>query len=90
MRRLGLVTRIVLNHRVADGLEHCFREGAADGFTVSAPYQPGGFEAFVVLVVPELQKRGLYRTQYEGTTLRDNLGLARPRSGAWRAQKRKS
>jgi hypothetical protein len=72
--------------RVADGLEHWFREGAADGFTISAPYQPGGFEEFVRLVVPELQKRGLYRTQYEGTTLRDNLGLARPQSGAWRAQ----
>jgi FMN-dependent oxidoreductase (nitrilotriacetate monooxygenase family) len=72
--------------RVADGMEHWFREGAADGFTISAPYQPGGFEEFVRLVVPELQKRGLYRTQYEGKTLRDNLGLARPASGAWRAR----
>jgi FMN-dependent oxidoreductase (nitrilotriacetate monooxygenase family) len=72
--------------RVADRLEHWFREGAADGFTVSAPYQPGGFEEFVRLVVPELQKRGLYRTQYEGQTLRDNLGLARPASGAWRSR----
>jgi hypothetical protein len=40
----------------------------------------------VRLVVPELQKRGLYRTQYEGKTLRDNLGLVRPQSGAWRVQ----
>jgi FMN-dependent oxidoreductase (nitrilotriacetate monooxygenase family) len=72
--------------QVADGLERWFREGAADGFTISAPYQPGGFEEFVRLVVPELQKRGLYRTQYEGKTLRDNLGLVRPQSGAWRVQ----
>ena len=53
---------------------------------ISAPYQPGGFEEFVRLVVPELQKRGLYRTRYEGTTLRENLGLARPPAGAWQAR----
>jgi FMN-dependent oxidoreductase (nitrilotriacetate monooxygenase family) len=70
--------------RVADGLEHWFRGGAADGFTVAAPHQPGGFEDFVRLVVPELQRRGLYRTAYEGRTLRENLGLERPASGAWR------
>jgi hypothetical protein len=65
-------------------LERWFREGAADGFMISASYQPGGFEEFVRLVVPELQKRGIYRTQYEGATLRDNLGLVRPQPGAWR------
>ena len=63
---------------VADGLEAWFREGACDGFMVSAPYQPGGFEDFVRLVVPELQRRGLFRTEYSGASLRENLGLARP------------
>ncbi|MBV9632626.1 MAG: LLM class flavin-dependent oxidoreductase [Xanthobacteraceae bacterium] len=72
---------------VADGMEHWFRNGAADGFTVAAPYQPGGFEDFVRLVVPELQQRGIYRTGYTGTTLRDNLGLERPASGAWRSRR---
>jgi FMN-dependent oxidoreductase (nitrilotriacetate monooxygenase family) len=69
---------------VADGLEHWFRDGAADGFMISAPYQPGGFEEFVRLVVPELQRRKLFRSAYEGPTLRDQLGLDRPEHGAWR------
>lgn len=72
--------------RVADGMERWFREGACDGFTVSVPYQPGGFEDFVRLVVPELQRRGLFRSEYEGASLRDNLGLQRPASGAWQAR----
>ena len=71
---------------VVDGIERWFRAGAADGFMISAPYQPGGFEEFVRLVVPELQRRGLYRTRYEGATLRENLGLARPPVGAWQAR----
>lgn len=71
---------------VADGLEHWFREEACDGFMIAAPYQPGGFEDVVRLLVPELQRRGLYRTAYEGTTLRDHLGLERPDSGAWQAR----
>jgi len=74
--------------RVADGLEQWFREGACDGFMIAAPYQPGGFEDVVRLVVPELQRRGLFRTAYSGTTLRDNLGLTRPASGAWRERTR--
>ncbi|RYY88956.1 MAG: LLM class flavin-dependent oxidoreductase [Comamonadaceae bacterium] len=69
---------------VADGLEHWFREGACDGFMISAPYQPGGFEEFVRLVVPKLQRRGLFRTAYGGATLRDHLGLDRPAHGAWK------
>jgi alkanesulfonate monooxygenase SsuD/methylene tetrahydromethanopterin reductase-like flavin-dependent oxidoreductase (luciferase family) len=69
---------------VADGLEHWFRGGAADGFMISAPYQPGGFEDFVRLVVPELQRRKLFRTAYGGSTLRDHLGLERPSHGAGR------
>ncbi|KAF1047912.1 LLM class flavin-dependent oxidoreductase [Xylophilus sp.] len=69
---------------IADGLERWFNEGAADGFTVTATDQPGAFEEFASEVVPELQRRGLLRTDYEGRTLRDNLGLAVPQPGAWR------
>jgi FMN-dependent oxidoreductase (nitrilotriacetate monooxygenase family) len=64
--------------RVADTLEAWFRDGAADGFNVMPPYFPGGFDAFVDGVVPLLQERGLFRTDYTGTTLRDHLGLPRP------------
>jgi FMN-dependent oxidoreductase (nitrilotriacetate monooxygenase family) len=65
---------------VADVMEEWFTTGAADGFNIMAPVLPGGLQDFVDLVVPELQRRGLYRTRYEGTTLRDHLGLARPAS----------
>jgi len=64
--------------QIADELEQWFTSGAADGFVISAPFLPGGLELFVDQVVPELQRRGLFRTQYEGTTLRENLGLERP------------
>lgn len=70
--------------KVADGFERWFREGACDGFMIAAPFQPGGFEDVVRQLVPELQRRGLFRTEYEGETLRENLGLARPSQGAWR------
>ena len=63
---------------IADTLEAWFTEGAADGFNILPPYFPGGFDSFVDLVVPELQRRGLFRREYEGVTLRDHLGLARP------------
>ena len=62
---------------IADILEEWFVEGAADGFNILPPYFPGAFADFVDLVVPELQRRGLYRRDYEGTTLRDHFGLAR-------------
>ena len=62
---------------VADILEEWFVAGAADGFNILPPYFPGAFADFVDLVVPELQRRGLYRRDYEGATLRDHLGLAR-------------
>src|SRR5207249_9743042 len=62
---------------IADTLEEWFVEGAADGFNILPPYFPGGFADFVDLVVPELQRRGLFRDAYRGTTLRDRLGLAR-------------
>jgi FMN-dependent oxidoreductase (nitrilotriacetate monooxygenase family) len=63
---------------IADTFEKWFLEGAADGFNVMPPYFPGAFDDFVDMVVPELQRRGLYRRDYTGTTLRDHLGLPRP------------
>lgn len=63
---------------VADHIEELFTAGAADGFTVSFPWLPTTLTAFTDLVVPELRRRGLFRTEYEGTTLREHLGLARP------------
>jgi hypothetical protein len=52
--------------------------GAADGFMMQFATLPDGLQDFVTLVVPELQRRGLFRAGYTGTTLRDHLGLARP------------
>jgi FMN-dependent oxidoreductase (nitrilotriacetate monooxygenase family) len=63
--------------RIADMLQHWFEEYAADGFNVMPPYFHEGFEDFIELVVPILQQRGLFRADYEGTTLRDHLGLPR-------------
>ena len=62
---------------IADIFEQWFVEGAADGFNVLPAHFPGAFDEFVDLVVPELQRRGLFRRDYEGTTLRDHFGLAR-------------
>ncbi|MFD6158188.1 LLM class flavin-dependent oxidoreductase [Nocardia sp. NPDC060256] len=64
--------------QVADTIEEWFRNGAADGFNVMPPYYPGGLEVFAETVVPILQERGLFRTEYTGTTLRDHFGLPRP------------
>jgi alkanesulfonate monooxygenase SsuD/methylene tetrahydromethanopterin reductase-like flavin-dependent oxidoreductase (luciferase family) len=64
--------------QVADALQHWFENGAADGFNIMAPVFPSGLEKFVDHVVPILQQRGLFRTEYEGTTLREHYGLARP------------
>jgi alkanesulfonate monooxygenase SsuD/methylene tetrahydromethanopterin reductase-like flavin-dependent oxidoreductase (luciferase family) len=58
---------------IADQMEFFMDEGGADGFMLIATYTPGCFEEFVDLVVPELQRRGRLRTQYAGTTLRENL-----------------
>lgn len=63
---------------VADMMECWVRERACDGFNVMPPVFPGGLRDFVDLVVPELQRRGVYRTDYAGTTLRETLGLKRP------------
>ncbi|MCB8877475.1 LLM class flavin-dependent oxidoreductase [Acidisoma silvae] len=65
---------------VADVMEEWFSAQACDGFMMVFPTLPDGLETFVDKVVPELQRRGLYRQDYEGVTLRDHLGLARPAS----------
>ncbi|MCK1274694.1 NtaA/DmoA family FMN-dependent monooxygenase [Bradyrhizobium sp. 61] len=65
---------------VADHIQLWFDERAADGFNIFPPYVPESVEAFTGLVVPELQRRGLYRTEYSGSTFRDHLGLAKPAS----------
>jgi FMN-dependent oxidoreductase (nitrilotriacetate monooxygenase family) len=73
---------------VADYMQEWFEGGAADGFNVFPPFVPGSVEAFTELVVPELQRRGLYRTEYSGSTFRDHLGLVRPQNRFERAAAR--
>ena len=63
---------------IADHIEEWFTQGAADGFNIMPPTLPDGLTDFIELVIPELRKRGLFRTEYEGKTLRENLGLSRP------------
>jgi len=69
---------------VADLMEEWFSGPSCDGFVVGATHLPGSFEDFVRFVVPEIQRRGLFRRDYAGTTLRDHLGLPRAERGAWR------
>jgi alkanesulfonate monooxygenase SsuD/methylene tetrahydromethanopterin reductase-like flavin-dependent oxidoreductase (luciferase family) len=86
IRQLYLRTAGVRAHRIlcgtatdiADSLEHWYRSGAADGFNILSLTFPHGFAEFTDQVVPELRRRGLFRTEYEGRTLRENLGLPRP------------
>ncbi len=63
---------------IANEMEEWLLSDACDGFNIMFPYVPGGLDDFVDKVVPELQRRGLFRTEYEGRTLRENLGLPRP------------
>ncbi|HTR85925.1 MAG TPA: LLM class flavin-dependent oxidoreductase [Reyranella sp.] len=74
----GHVLSIGTPTQVADEMEHWFKDGAADGFNVMPAWLPGSLKDFVDLVIPELQRRGLFRTEYESTTLRGNLGLPVP------------
>ncbi|MEZ0089586.1 LLM class flavin-dependent oxidoreductase [Streptacidiphilus sp. EB129] len=64
--------------QIADHIEHWFTHGAADGFNVMPPILPEGLDLFAEHVVPLLRERGLFRHEYQGTTLRDHYGLARP------------
>src|SRR3546814_2502184 len=59
-------------------MEAWLEERASDGFNMMFPWLPGGLDDFTGRVVPELQRRGIFRTEYEGSTLRDHLGLPRP------------
>jgi FMN-dependent oxidoreductase (nitrilotriacetate monooxygenase family) len=70
---------------VADQLEQWFTAPACDGFVLSATHVPGTYEDFVRHVVPELQRRGLFRKEFAAVTLRENLGLPRPAVDAWKA-----
>ena len=74
----GHCTMVGTPQQIADKMEHWFRNEGADGFNLMPPSLPYGIEDFVEQVVPELQRRGLFRTEYEGSTLREHLGLARP------------
>jgi alkanesulfonate monooxygenase SsuD/methylene tetrahydromethanopterin reductase-like flavin-dependent oxidoreductase (luciferase family) len=65
---------------IADEMGEWLETEGSDGFTVMFPYLPGGLDDFVGRVVPELQRRGLFRRDYEGTTLREHLGLPRPKN----------
>ncbi|CUR76301.1 Nitrilotriacetate monooxygenase component A [Achromobacter xylosoxidans] len=63
---------------VADQLQQWFEEDGADGFNIMSPWLPGGLDDFIELALPELRRRGLFRTEYSGATLRQHLGLERP------------
>ena len=65
---------------IADEMEEWLTSEGSDGFTIQFPYLPGGLDDFVERVIPELQRRGIFRREYEGKTLRENLGLPRPKN----------
>src|SRR6185369_12463562 len=64
--------------QIVDQLEERFLGYGADGFNIMPPTVPGGLDDFIELVIPELRRRGLFRSEYEGSTLRENLGLKFP------------
>lgn len=64
--------------QIVDQMEDRFRKGGADGFNIMPPF-PGALQDIVELVIPELRRRGLFQNEYAGATLRENLGLAKPR-----------
>lgn len=80
MKAAGHSVAIGSAEQVADHMQHWFEQGAADGFAILPPTVPVGLDRFLDEVVPILQARGLFRTEYVDGTLRDNLGLNRPAS----------
>jgi alkanesulfonate monooxygenase SsuD/methylene tetrahydromethanopterin reductase-like flavin-dependent oxidoreductase (luciferase family) len=86
IRQIGRVLGMSQAHRVlygtpqsmADDMQEWLEAGACDGFNLLFAHYPKPLEEFVDLVVPELQRRGIFRTEYEGTTLRANLGVPIP------------
>jgi alkanesulfonate monooxygenase SsuD/methylene tetrahydromethanopterin reductase-like flavin-dependent oxidoreductase (luciferase family) len=83
----GLVQDAIVGgpKEIADRLEEMFVGRGCDGFVIAASYVPGSYADFVRHVVPELQRRGLFHSDYTGKTLRENLGLPRPAAGAWKS-----
>ena len=75
--------------QIVDNMEEWFNDGAADGFNICPTHFPGGLQDFADLVIPELQRRGLFRTAYEGTTLRASLGLEIPENRYTKARNQK-
>jgi FMN-dependent oxidoreductase (nitrilotriacetate monooxygenase family) len=71
--------------QVADAIQDWFQAGAADGFNIMPPVLPSGLDIFVDQVVPILQRRGLFRSEYSGSTLREHYGLAKPANSFERA-----
>ena len=69
---------------IADEMQQWLESEGSDGFNIMFPWLPGGLDDFVAKVIPELQGRGLFRREYEGRTLRENLGLARPENRFFR------
>jgi len=74
----GGLTMVGTAGEIADTMQEWLETGACDGFNVMFHTVPSGLEEFVECVTPELTRRGIFRRAYEGTTLRDHLGLARP------------
>jgi alkanesulfonate monooxygenase len=74
----GQRTVIGTPSQIADDMAAWFLQRGVDGFLIHPSHLPGGLDDFTTEVVPELQSRGLFRTDYEGETLRENLGLPRP------------
>ena len=77
-RRLFRPCHVGTPKTIADEMEEWLETEGSDGFTIMFPYLPGGLEDFCNRVIPELQRRGIFRKEYEGKTLRENLGLPRP------------
>ncbi len=84
----GHWVRAGTSERVADAIQTWSESGAADGFNIMPPWLTGGFEVFAAEVVPILRRRGLFREEYAGATLRDHYGLPRPESGYALARRR--
>ena len=76
----GQRTIVGTGEDIADQMEQWFTERAVDGYLIQPPHLPAGLDEFIDHVIPILQDRGLFRTEYEGATLRENLGLRRPLS----------
>jgi FMN-dependent oxidoreductase (nitrilotriacetate monooxygenase family) len=75
---------------IADEMQQWLEQRGSDGFTVNFPYLPGGLDDFCLKVVPELQRRGIFRTEYQGATLRENLGLPRPENQFFRSNTKRA